>query len=234
MSEATPQPPPASPQPARKDLLRPGLAAHLEHLTGPEPAPVAALREATEALPQGYYAMPRPETALLVLLLRATGARRFLEIGTFTGLTALAAALAMPDDGLVVTLDVDPAFPAVGQPFWQKAGVEGRIRLIMGPATASLSGIAQAGGRDSFDAVLIDADKENYPAYYDSAVSLVRPGGLVLLDNMLWRGRVLDPEDQGSKPRMFRKLAETIRDDPRVDACLLPLGDGLTVACRRP
>ena len=225
---AATDPPPA----ARKDLLPEALSDYLARLTPPDPPAVAALRAATAALPEAFFQMAPMQTALLTLLLRATAARRFLEIGTFTGITTLAAALVLAPDGQVVTLDVDPRYPAVGQPHWAAAGVADRIHLMLGPARQSLATLVDT--RERFDMALIDADKEGYPDYYEAALALLRPGGLLLLDNMLWRGRVLDPADDGSKPRLFRRLNTTICRDPRVDASLLPLGDGLVIACKRP
>ncbi len=229
--------PPRQTRRVRKNLLSQQAAAYLASLTPTEPPAVAALRAATAALPEAFFQMSPAQAALLVVLLRTTGARRFLEIGTFTGITTLTAALAMPPDGQVVTLDIDPRYPAIGQPFWAEAGVTDRIRLMIGPARHSLASLMADTGRTEtpkFDVVLIDADKEGYPDYYEAALALLRPGGLVLLDNVLWRGRVLDPEDDGSKPRLFRRLNKTICRDPRVDASLLAIGDGLIVACKRP
>ena len=221
-----------SPRAARKDLLPAELSDYLDRLVPPAPPAVAALRAATAALPEAFFQMPPTHAALLVVLLRAAGARRFLEIGTFTGLTTLAAALALPPDGRVVTLDVDPRYPAIGQPHWADAGVAARIRLMIGPARRSLATLIE--DREVFDMALVDADKEGYPDYYEAALALLRPGGLLLLDNMLWRGRVLDAADEGEKPRLLRRLNRTICSDPRVDASLLPLGDGLMLVHKHP
>jgi len=198
-----------------------------------EPAPARALRLATAALPEAYYQISPDQGQLLTFLIELLGARQVLEVGTFTGYAALVMALALPADGRVVTCDQEPRWPELGRPFWHAAGVAGRIELQLGPASATLARLIAEGAVGRFDLALIDADKEGYPDYYQQALALVRRGGVIAIDNTLWRGRVLDETDQRPRTAAIRRLNQLIRDDPRVTPCLLPLGDGFTLVRRR-
>ena len=212
------------------------VTRYLGMIAAPEPLPLARLRTETAQLSQAHYQLDASCTALLRLLVELTGARRMLEVGTFTGYSALAAVLAMGDGGHVTTLDVSEAFTDIARRHWCEAGVAERIDLRLGPALDSLSHLRveqRDGGCPAFDLALIDADKENYHRYYELCLDLVRPGGVLLLDNTLWRGRVADPSDHGEKTEAMRALNRHLQHDPRVTTVLLPLGDGLTVALKR-
>lgn len=192
-----------------------------------------ALREATDALPDGGMRSSPEQVQLLALLIELIGARRVLEVGCFTGYGTLGMALALPPDGRLVTLDVNADWAAIGRRWWREAGVEGRIELRLGLALESLDRLLAEGAGSSFDLVYVDADKKSYDTYYERALRLVRPGGVVALDNVLWGGGVADTADRSHQTEALRALNAKIHADPRVTPSLLPIGDGLTLARRR-
>jgi caffeoyl-CoA O-methyltransferase len=173
------------------------------------------------------------QVQLLALLIELMPARQVLEIGCFTGYGTLGMALALPAHGRIVTLDVNDHWPAIGRRHWKAAGVEERIELRLGLALESLEALIKARGAESFDLVYVDADKKLYDAYYEHALTLVRQGGVVALDNMLWRGEVAEPSNQDRQTQALRALNAKIHGDPRVSMVLLPVGDGLTLARKR-
>jgi predicted O-methyltransferase YrrM len=169
-------------------------------------------------------------------VLRLIGARKGIEVGVFLGYGTLAFALALPDDGRVVGLDVSSVFVDVGRPYWQKAGVAHKIDIRVGPAVQSLRDLladARDGDFNQYDFAFIDADKANYGTYYDLLLELIRPGGVIFIDNVLWHGRVVDPACQDADTCAIRALNARIATDPRVDVSMLTVGDGLTVAIKR-
>jgi predicted O-methyltransferase YrrM len=192
------------------------------------------LRAETARLAEGAMQIGPDQAALLGFLVRLVGARRAIEVGTFTGMSALAVARALPPDGTLVACDVSEPWTAIARRYWAAAGVAGRIDLRLGPAAETLRGLLRAGGAGTFDVAFIDADKTGYDGYYESCLALVRPGGLIALDNMLWAGAVADPRVRDRDTRALRALGRKIRDDDRVEACLLTVGDGLMLARRRP
>jgi predicted O-methyltransferase YrrM len=173
------------------------------------------------------------QAAFLALLVRLTGARRALEIGTFTGYSALAVALALPHDGALVCCDVSRDWTDIGRPFWAEAGVAARIDLRIAPAQDTLRDLLRSPGPGSFDFAFIDADKGGYDTYYEQSLGLLRPGGLLAIDNTLWSGSVADPSNDEADTRALRALNAKIHDDARVDACLVSMGDGVTLARKR-
>jgi predicted O-methyltransferase YrrM len=191
------------------------------------------LRAETHALPQGLMQISADQGALLALLVRTIGARRAVEIGTFTGYSALAVAAALPVDGKLVCCDISDEWTRIGKRYWAEAGVAGRVDLRLGPALATLAALLRDDGANSFDFAFIDADKSNYDGYYEACLKLVRGGGLILLDNMLWGGQVALPDAHDADTDALRALNAKIRDDARVDACLLSVGDGVMVARKR-
>ena len=192
----------------------------------------AELRERTLQVPHGSMMTPPDTAALLGLLVRLIGARRAIEVGTFTGYGSLAIASALPQDGKLICLDISDERPAIGLPYWKQAGVANRIELRIAPAAETLTALV---GTDAgmFDFAFIDADKGNYDLYYELCLKLIRPGGVIALDNMLWHGAVADPRVKDRETVGLRKLNAKIRDDDRVDASLLTVGDGLMVARKR-
>jgi predicted O-methyltransferase YrrM len=189
------------------------------------------LRAETAKLPESNMQIGPDQAAFLALLVRASGARRTLEIGTFTGTSALAVASALPSDGKLIACDWSDAWTAVARRYWQEAGVAERIELRLGPALATLS--ALEGEKQVFDFAFIDADKREYDAYYESCLRLVRPGGLIAIDNALWSGSVADATVDDDDTAAIRALNAKIRDDDRVDCALLTVGDGVMLARRR-
>ncbi len=192
-----------------------------------------ALRAATAELPEAVMQIGADQGALMALLVRLMGARRCLEIGTFTGYSALAVAAALPDGGTLVTCDVSDEWTRIARQYWTRAGVADRITLKLGPARDTLDQMIHDGGRDTFDFAFIDADKTGYDTYYERCLVLVRPGGLIAMDNALQDGRAADPADHEANAEAIRTLNAKVRDDPRVDACLVTVGDGLLLARRR-
>jgi predicted O-methyltransferase YrrM len=195
---------------------------------------LAQLREETSGLPGAGMQIAPEQGQFMALLIELTGARRVLEVGCFTGYSALAMALALPPDGRLITLEVNAEPLEIGRRAWRAAGVAERIEVRLGLALESLDALLEEGAAESFDLVFIDADKKSYDAYYERALRLVRPGGLILLDNVLWGGAVADPADQDRQTVALRELNAKLHRDERISLSLLPLGDGLTVVRKRP
>ncbi len=191
------------------------------------------LRAETAALPRAAMQIGPDQGAFLTLLVHLTGARRALEIGTFTGYSALTVAAALPADGELIACDVSEEWTRIARHYWDEAGVAGKIDLRLGPAAETLSALKRECGADSFDFAFIDADKPSYDTYYEGCLELVRPGGLIVLDNMLWEGAVTDPAVQDPETSALRAMNLKIRDDPRVEACLLTVGDGVMLTRKR-
>ena len=197
-----------------------------------EPAVLARLRDATLAHPEASMQISPEQGQFLRFLIRLMGAKRAIEIGTFTGYSALSVALAMPDDGYLVACERREEFTKIGQPFWREAGVADRIDLRIGKAVGTLEAMLEAGEGDTYDFAFIDGDKKNYVNYYDLCLQLVRIGGVIAIDNALWSGRLTDETLDDPATTAIRTLNESIRDDNRVDMSLLPIGDGLMLARR--
>jgi predicted O-methyltransferase YrrM len=192
------------------------------------------LRAATAELPEGGMQSAPEQGQLMGLLVELTGARRVLEIGCFTGYSTLAMALALPPDGRLLTLDLNPDWVELGRQAWREAGVLDKIEVRFGLALESLDQLLAAGGAGTFDLVFIDADKKSYDAYYERSLILVRPGGLIMIDNVLWGGAVADPANRDRQTEALRALNAKLQADPRVSLALVPIGDGLMLARRRP
>lgn len=205
------------------------LLAH----TAPEPEIAARLREETAAMPEGGMQISPEQGAFMALLMPLLGVRSAIEVGTFTGYSALRTALALPQDGRLVCCDVSETFTSIGRRYWREAGVESRIDLRIAPATETLAGLIEAGEIGQFDFAFIDADKSNYDAYYEACLKLVRAGGLIAVDNVLWSGAVADPDRNDPDTAAIKALNEKIRADDRVTMAMLPIGDGLTLAMVR-
>lgn len=188
---------------------------------------LARLRAETQALPEARWQVAPEQGQLLALLIRLIGARRVIEVGTFTGYSALCMAQAM-DGGHLLCCDLPGDYNATAQRYWQEAGVAECIELRLGPALQTLATL----DAESFDLIFIDADKANYPRYLEEALRVLRPGGLLVFDNTLWSGRVLQVVPDSEDTRAIQALNAALKDDLRVDLSLLPLGDGLTL-CRK-
>ena len=191
------------------------------------------LREETAANPMSRMQISPEQGQFMALLARLIGARRCIEVGVFTGYSSLAVALALPAEGSIVACDVSEQWTAVARRYWAEAGVAHKIDLRLAPALGTLDSLLAAGGGGSFDLAFIDADKTNYLGYYERVLQLLRPGGLLLVDNTLWSGRVADPAIGDADTIALRHFNECLHRDDRVDLSLLPVGDGLTLARRK-
>jgi caffeoyl-CoA O-methyltransferase len=195
-----------------------------------EPPILRALREETAAMPGAVMQISPEQGQLMRLLVELTGTRRALEVGTYTGYSALCVALAMGPQGRLIACDIDPKTAAVAQRYWREAGVADRIDLRLGPALATLDQLLHSGGAGQLDFAFIDANKEDYDGYYERSLKLLRRGGLVAIDNVLWSGNVADPSKNDQETVAIRALNEKIHGDARVEISMLPIGDGLTLA----
>jgi predicted O-methyltransferase YrrM len=189
-------------------------------------------REETAKQPFWQMQIGPDQGAVMGLIAQLVGAKRYLEIGTFTGYSALAVALALPVDGKIVCCDVSKEFTDQARGYWEEAGVAGKIELHLAPAVETLDRMIEA-GEPAFDLAFIDADKPRYEDYYERALKLARTGGLIALDNMLWGGRVAEAEADDENTVAIRALNEKIHDDPRIDMAMLAIGDGVMLARKR-
>jgi predicted O-methyltransferase YrrM len=190
------------------------------------------LREHTAAMPEGGMQISPEQGQLLEVLVKLLGATQLLEVGTFTGYSALCMATALPDDGRIVCCDISAEFTDQAEPFWAEAGVRDRIDLRIGPAADTLDAMLTAGEAGRFDLAFVDADKESYLGYLERCLQLLRPGGALLFDNTLWGGSVADPDDTRPSTATLKALNRQLHVDDRVDLVIIPIGDGLTL-CRK-
>ena len=198
-----------------------------------EPEVLRALREETAELENANMQISPEQGQFMALLVELIGARTSLEVGTFTGYSALAVALALPEGGRVVTCDISEDWTRMAHRYWEAAGIRERIDLRLGPAADTLDELLEEPGEGSFDFAFIDADKEGLEAYYERALRLVRTGGVIAVDNTLWHGKVADPAVDDADTVAIRRFNEKVRDDERVSLSLVPIGDGLTLARKR-
>jgi O-methyltransferase len=198
-----------------------------------EPDAMKVLREETLRLPGANMLLAPEQAQFMGLLAQLTGVRRYLEIGTYTGCSALAIAGVLPADGRVVVCEIDATFAAIAERHWRRAGVADKIEVRLGPALDTLDAMLARGGQHGFDLCFIDADKENLSAYYERCLLLSRGGGLILIDNTLWGGSVADAGDHDPSTEAVRAFNRMVHADQRVDMVLLPIGDGLTLARKR-
>jgi caffeoyl-CoA O-methyltransferase len=208
------------------------LLAYVRRVGLREDSDLAALREETARHPHARMQISPEQGQLMALLIKLIGARKTLEVGVFTGYSAMAVAKAMGPGGRVIALDVNVDFTAIARRHWAKAGVADRIDLRLAPGLDSLAALIAAGDAGTFDFAFIDADKTNYDGYYEACLRLVRRGGLIAIDNVLWSGAVADPSDTTADTLALRALNAKIHGDTRVEASLVPIGDGLTLALR--
>ena len=209
------------------------LDSYLTALLPEEPAVLARLRKETSRLEAAGMQIGWDQARCMTLLLRCLGARNTIEVGVFTGYSTLITALALPDAGRIVACDINREWTEIAQKYWREAGVASKIDLRIGPAANTLDEMLADGNEESFDFAFIDADKTGYDGYYERCLPLLRPGGLIVIDNALWGGSVADSARNSSDTQAIRALNEKISQDPRVDAYLLPVGDGMHLACKR-
>lgn len=214
-------------------LVDPKVIDYILKTSVREPEILQRLRRETASHPESRFQIPPEQGQLFRVLIRLGGARRVIEIGVFTGYSSLTIALALPPDGHVVACDISEEYTRTARRYWNEAGVAGKIDLRLAPAKETLDALIAAGQSGTYDLAFIDADKTGYPGYYEQCLRLVRPAGLIALDNTLSRGRVLEENPADADVAALRKMNEFIHQDDRVDAFLLPLGDGLTLAVKR-
>jgi len=190
------------------------------------------LREATRTHPRAGMQIAPEQGQLMALLVKLLGARRTIEVGVFTGYSALAVALALPDDGRILACDVSDEYTRVAREYWRRAGVAHRIELVLAPAAQTLAARIDAGESGRYDFAFIDADKTGYDGYYEQCLQLLRPGGLIAIDNVLWQGAVARPADSDDT-RALQALNAKLHRDERIDLAMLPIADGVTLARKR-
>jgi predicted O-methyltransferase YrrM len=217
----------------RSISLTDSLYEYLLSVSLREPPLLLQLREETASLPTRSMQISPEQGQFMALLLRLMGASRCLEVGVYTGYSSLVTALALPDDGRIVACDVSEEWTSIARRYWRTAGVDHKIDLRLAPALETLDALIAAGHAGRFDVAFIDADKESYLAYYERALLLLRTGGLVVVDNTLWSGRVADPECADADTVALRHFNECLHRDERIELSLVPVGDGLTLARKR-
>ncbi len=216
-----------------RSLLPEAVAAYVAARTVRETAVQQQLRAETARLPQGGMQIGADQGALFSLLVHLIGAKKAIEIGTFTGYSALSVAMALPDDGKLVCCDVSEEWTAIGRRHWQEAGVAHKIDLRIAPALDTLAALRAAGQAGTFDFAFIDADKPAYDGYYEGCLELLRPNGLIALDNVLWSGKVADPAVTDADTAALRAINAKIVADARVESCLVTVGDGVMLARKK-
>ncbi|KGF72752.1 SAM-dependent methyltransferase [Neosynechococcus sphagnicola sy1] len=199
-----------------------------------EPEVLRQLREETALHPMARMQIAPEQGQFMALLVQLLQARKTLEVGVFTGYSALVVALALPPDGKIIACDRSQEYTAIAQRYWQRAGVADKIDLRLAPALETLEQLLTAGEAETFDFAFIDADKENQSLYYERSLQLIRPGGLIAIDNVLWGGRVSDPQSQDHHTQAIRAFNQKLAMDQRVALSLVPIGDGLTLALKLP
>jgi predicted O-methyltransferase YrrM len=205
------------------------LHRYLLEVGAREPELLRELREETAAMPEHDMQIAPEQGAFMALLVELMGAKRCLEVGTFTGYSSTRVALALPPDGTMVCCDISREWTDVARRYWERAGVADRIELVLGPALDSLDAMLTAGQAGSFDFAFLDADKDYYPEYSDRLIALLRPGGLLAIDNVFWGGDVADPEIDNTSVRAIRSMNQALADDARVSLAMVPIADGLTL-----
>lgn len=218
---------------ARSIGLKPELYDYLLSVSPPEHPLLARLREETAGMPGAGMQIGRDQGALFQLLVHALGARRYLEVGVYTGYSSLSVGLALPPDGQITACDISPEYTAVARRYWAEAGIAGRVDLRLGPAAETLAGLIADGRTGSYDFAFVDADKTGYAGYHEQILALLRPGGLVAYDNVLWGGSVIDAADRSDDTRALRDFNAALAKDQRFAMTMLPVGDGVTLAVKR-
>ena len=194
-----------------------------------EPDLLRQLREETAQLEYSVMQISPEQGQFMSLLIKMMAAKRAIEIGTFTGYSALAIAMGLPEDGCLIACDISEEWTAIGKRYWQLAGQADKIDLRLAPAIETLDGLLNYGQAGEFDFAFIDADKQNYLNYYERCLQLLRPGGLIVVDNVLWDGSVADPENQKPDTCSIREFNSFVKSDARIDLSMIPVGDGLSL-----
>ena len=208
------------------------LTDYLRSLSLREPEILQQLRQETATHPMAQMQIAPEQGQFMALLVKLMNAKKTLEVGVFTGYSSLAVAIALPEDGQIIACDVSEEYTAIARRYWQKAGVSHKINLCIAPALETLDRLLAEGEGETFDFAFIDADKSNYSAYYDRAFALVRSGGLIAVDNVLWSGRVADPEVTDNRTQSIRDFNQKLHQDQNITLSLVPIADGLTLAVK--
>ena len=209
------------------------LYEYLKSVSVREPAILRRLREETASLPNAGMQVPPEHGQFLAFLVQLMGARRTLEVGVYTGYSSLAVALALPRDGRIVACDVSEEYTSIARRYWKEAGVDHMIELRIKPALETLKELLSERQQGRFDFAFIDADKANYEGYYECALELIRPGGLIAIDNVLWHGKVIDDAVNDADTMAIRALNKKLLSDSRVSLSMIPISDGLTLLLKR-
>ena len=214
-------------------LMDDQLLKYLRQNSVREPDVLQELREETQKLSNSGMQISPEQGQLMAMLVKLVNARKIVEIGTFTGYSSTVMALAMPEDSQLIAFDISEEYTRTARIFWKKAGVDQRVKLVLGNAKESLKDFLQAGEQESVDLAFVDADKSSYAEYYECCLKLIRPGGLILVDNVLWSGQVADASNHDKDTEALRIFNVALSSDQRVDLCMVPIGDGLTIARKR-
>jgi predicted O-methyltransferase YrrM len=198
-----------------------------------EPELLRKLREETATKPGAHQQIVPEQGQFMAFLIQLLGAKKTLEVGVFTGYSALSVALALPPEGRIIACDINPETTAIARRYWQAAGVDGKITLKLAPALQTMDELIKDGESGTFDFIFIDADRKNYDAYYERSLVLVRSGGVIMIDNVLWSGRVLESITMDSETAAIDVLNKKLHDDPRIALSLLPMSDGITLALKK-
>ena len=212
--------------------LEQNLYDYLLSISLREPAILTQLRQETAQIPRSIMQISPEQGQFMALLIKLIGAKKTLEVGVFTGYSSLVVALALPADGKIVACDVSEEYTSVARRYWQQAGVADKIDLHIAPALETLDKLLTAGEAETFDFAFIDADKSNYDNYYEQCLELIRPGGLIAIDNVLWSGKVAETEIQDNQTNKIRALNRKLHQDSRITLSLVPIADGLTLAMK--
>ena len=211
-------------------LMDDQLLEYLRQNSVREPDVLRELREETQKLSNSGMQISPEQGQLMAMLVKLVNARKIVEIGTFTGYSSTVMALAMPEDSQLIAFDISEEYTRTARIFWKKAGVDQRVKLVLGNAKESLKDFLQTGEQESVDLAFIDADKSSYAEYYECCLKLIRPGGLILVDNVLWSGQVADASNHDKDTEALRIFNAALSSDQRVDLFMVPIGDGLTIA----
>ena len=217
----------------RTIVMNDALYAYLLDVAVEEPEVLARLREETSKLASSGMQIGPDQGAFMGWLVALIGARRAIEVGTFTGYSSICVARALPDDGRLICCDVSEEYTSIARRYWAEAGLADRIELKLGPAVDTLDALLEAGGEGEHDFAFIDADKTSYDTYYERCLRLVRKGGVIVIDNVLWDGKVADPSVDDESTSALRALNAKVHADERVASCMIPVGDGLLLARKR-
>jgi predicted O-methyltransferase YrrM len=212
--------------------LSPQLYNYFQSISLREPEVLTQLRQETAHQPLSNMQIAPEQGQFMAFLIKLIGAKKTLEVGVFTGYSSLVVALALPENGEVIACDVDEEYTQIARTYWEKAGVSHKIKLHLAPAVLTLENLLAKGEENSFDFAFIDADKSNYDTYYEQALKLVRVGGVIAIDNVLWDGKVADSQVQDNRTQTIRRLNEKLHQDTRILLSVVPIADGLTLAMK--